>query len=209
MSLRGIASRTPSHSLSAAPSSATARLAARGRAGRGRAGKAVKAGKASAAQLRFAVRAVDALVRTIVQQQKRRTQLDRQERAMRVASAPQLASDAGGGATGDVTVGGQTFRLTLLLSAVDTFYQSDAAKNLAAEAMAEQAIESDQGGDGAGQDATAADALARLESGDLDFENDWANAGEKVVGTGHAGHAAFDMTIWMAERDEVATEDAP
>jgi len=188
--------RTPSLSLSPAPSSATARLAARGRA-------AVRpAGKASAAQLRFATRAVDALVHTIVQQQKRRALVDRQERAMRVASAPQLASDASADATGDVTVGGKQFRLTLLLSAVDTFYQSDEAKNLAADAMAEQAIEAEQGGDGAGQDATAADALAKLESGDLDFENDWANAGEKVVGTGHAGHAAWKVTIWMAERDE-------
>lgn len=47
----------------------------------------------------------------------------------------------------------------------------------------------------------AADALERLEAGDTEFENEWANAGEKVVATASADRATHATYKFMIERD--------
>lgn len=72
---------------------------------------------------------------------------------------------------------------------------------LVAQAIEEEAIEADNGGQGEGTDVMAADALERLESGDTEFENEWANAGEKVVATASADRATHATYKYMIERD--------
>jgi hypothetical protein len=72
---------------------------------------------------------------------------------------------------------------------------------LVAQAIEEEALEAENGGQGEGTDVMAADALERLESGDTEFENEWANAGEKVVSTASANRATHATYKYMIERD--------
>ncbi len=95
---------------------------------------------------------------------------------LHVAHAPQLAA-----AADDVLIGGRHFVQSQMLSAIDAFFESDQNKLLVAQAIEEEALEAENGGQGEGTDVMAADALERLEAGDTEFENEWANAGEKVA----------------------------
>ena len=72
---------------------------------------------------------------------------------------------------------------------------------LVAQAIEEEGLEVENGGQGEGTDVMAADALERLEAGDTEFENEWANAGEKVVSTASADRAMHTTFKFMIERD--------
>jgi len=117
-------------------------------------------------------------------------------RGFKVATTPQLAASAD-----DVVVGGRHFVKSQMLSAIDTFFDSDANKLLVAQAIEEEALEAENGGQGEGTEVMAADALERLEAGDTEFENEWANAGEKVVADSSANRATHATYKYMIERD--------
>ena len=115
---------------------------------------------------------------------------------LRVARAPQLAA-----AADDVEIGGRHFVRSQMLSAIDAFFESDQNKLLVAQAIEEEALEAENGGQGEGTDVMAADALERLEAGDTEFENEWANAGEKVTSDASASRATHATYKFMIERD--------
>ena len=115
---------------------------------------------------------------------------------LRVARAPQLAA-----AADDVEIGGRHFVRSQMLSAIDAFFESDQNKLLVAQAIEEEALEAKNGGQGEGTDVMAADALERLEAGDTEFENEWANAGEKVTADASASRATHATYKFMIERD--------
>jgi len=100
-----------------------------------------------------------------------------------------------------VVVDGIALPAAPLLASIDAFYESDEAKALVDQAMQEQQTEEAEGGIGAGTDVMAADALINLQKGDLDFENEWANAGEHSVAQSHAGEASWRAELYMAQRD--------
>jgi len=111
--------------------------------------------------------------------------------------APQLAASDGS----TIRVGDRYFRTQSLLSAMDTFYDSQEAKTLVDQAVLEQSVEEGAGGIGAGTDVWAAEALSKLQAGDTVFENEWANAGEHQVSQGRASEASWHATVHMAIRD--------
>ena len=115
---------------------------------------------------------------------------------LHVAHAPQLAA-----AADDVVIGGRHFVRSQMLSAIDAFFESDQNKLLVAQAIEEEALEAENGGQGEGTDVMAADALERLEAGDTEFENEWANAGEKVAADASANRATHATYKFMIERD--------
>lgn len=115
---------------------------------------------------------------------------------MNMANTPVLAASSN-----DVVVGGRHFVRSQMLSAIDSFFESDGNKLLVAQAIEEEALEAENGGQGEGTEVMAADALERLESGDTEFENEWANAGEKVVATASANGATHATYKYMIERD--------
>ena len=115
----------------------------------------------------------------------------------RGANTPQLEAS---GAAATSVVGGRRL-VTSQLSAIDSFFDSDQNKMLVAQAMEEEALEAENGGQGEGSDLMPANALSRLESGDTEFENEWANAGEKVAATASARQAAHSAYKYMIERD--------
>jgi hypothetical protein len=149
----------------------------------------------------MAERAVEKLVQHMADDRKhfsgtRPARAARGRSGLHVANTPILAAS-----TNDVVVGGRHFVRSQMLSAIDSFFESDNNKLLVAQAIEEEALEVENGGQGEGTEVMAADALERLESGDTEFENEWANAGEKVVATSSANRATHATYKYMIERD--------
>lgn len=89
----------------------------------------------------------------------------------------------------------------LLDDSILDFKESDLGTRLVAEAKAEQDIEAGLGGADVPSETDAADALARLVSGDLDFEGQWAKGTENRASTNHAQAASYEALVAMATRD--------
>jgi len=89
----------------------------------------------------------------------------------------------------------------LLDDAVLDWKESDLGTRLVAEAEAEQQIEAGLGGSDIPSETDEADALARLVSGDLDFESKWAQGTENRASQHHALSASYEALVAMARRD--------
>ncbi|EKX51475.1 hypothetical protein GUITHDRAFT_102743 [Guillardia theta CCMP2712] len=113
----------------------------------------------------------------------------------------QQLSKVQGAIGGSLVIQGRRYDRTTLLTAIDTFYSSEQNQLLVAQAMEEEALEKDNGGQGEGTEVMAADALKRLEAGDLTFEDNWANAGEKYVSDAVAAASKVATYKYMIERD--------
>jgi hypothetical protein len=147
----------------------------------------------------MAERAVNQLVQKITKENGKRMQwkrVGRSKNGLRVANTPQLAS-----VSNHLMVGGHSYVRSQMLSAIDAFFESDQNKLLVAQAIEEEALEAENGGQGEGTDVMAADALERLEGGDTEFENEWANAGERTVATAAGERATHATYKFMIERD--------
>ena len=200
----GAASRRPSLLLESPPSSLAAALdGARIHRAQKR-DSAAKSAKRRAQLVAMAERAVERLAWHIVGQDHQmsmgagKKKIEPGGSRFSVANTPQLAGVV---PADDVFVGGRHFVKSQMLSAIDQFFESDENKLLVAQAIEEEALEKENGGQGEGTEVMAANALERLETGDTEFENEWANAGEKVTASAAANRATHDTYKYMIERD--------